>query len=354
MILHSRSTAGVRRCPLGPFVAVGSVALVALTLIAIGSGGVSIPASSIAAHGWAELTGALSPLSARDQMIIGTLRLPRIVLAMVVGAALATSGAALQGLFRNPLADPGLIGVSSGAALAAAAALVSFGSLVSGVLGSWSLPLAAFSGAILATAVVYVLSRHNGTVSVTTMLLAGIAINALAGAGIGLFSYLGDDLQLRQLTFWMLGSLATSQWSQILPAGAMMLVATGALLLLSRKLDVMVLGNRDAHALGVRPQTVIHQTILAVALAIGSAVAVSGMIGFVGLVVPHVARLLLGPSHRVVMPACLVLGPLVVMVADTLARTIALPAEVPIGLLLSLIGAPFFLWLLRRASSMGV
>lgn len=340
-----------RRIALAPVLSMGLAALTVAVAVSVGTGGVAIPLDHILSHVGDAVYGWGEPLSARDYTVLVGLRLPRIVLAVVVGAALSVAGAALQGVFRNPLADPGLIGVSSGAALAAASVIVLFGAHAASAV---ILPVAAFVGGLTATALVFVLAHRDGTVSVGSMLLAGIAVNALAGAGIGLFSYLGDDLQLRQLTFWTLGSLGGTTWTQLLPATVVMVLAMACLLAHAHTMDIFVLGERDAYALGVSPGSFSIRIIILAALAVGAAVSVSGLIGFVGLVVPHAARMMLGPSHHRVMPVSMVLGALVMIVADTLARTIAIPAEVPIGLLLSLIGAPFFLWLLRHTRAGGM
>lgn len=340
-----------RRIALAPALSMGLAALTVAVAVSIGTGGVAIPLGHIMAHVGDAVYGWGEPLSARDYAVLVGIRLPRIVLAVLVGAALSVAGAALQGVFRNPLADPGLIGVSSGAALAAASVIVLAGAHAASVV---LLPLAAFCGGLAATALVFLLARRDGTVSVGGMLLAGIAVNALAGAGIGLFSYLGDDLQLRQLTFWTLGSLGGTTWVQLLPAAVIMVLAMACLLAHARTMDIFVLGERDAYSLGVTPGSFSIRIIVLAALAVGAAVSVSGLIGFVGLVVPHAARMMLGPSHHRMMPVSMVLGSLVMIVADTLARTIAVPAEVPIGLLLSLIGAPFFLWLLRHTRAGGM
>lgn len=333
------------RASLNTVIMGGLVVLAMMTAVAAGTGGVVIPATRILAHASEVLTGWGEPLSARDAAVLFQIRLPRVVLAICVGSALSLAGTALQGVFRNPLADPALIGVSAGGALAAAATIV----LAGGSRGlEFLLPFAAFCGAGAATGLVFWLARRDGVISVAGVLLAGIAVNALAGAGIGLLSYLGDDLQLRQLTFWMLGSLAAATWQQVIPAGVVMLAACCALLAQARTMDVFVLGEREAFALGVNPTRFTVRIVVLAALAVGAAVAVSGLIAFVGLVVPHMVRLMLGPSHRGTMPVAMILGALAVIAADTVARTIAMPAEVPIGLLLSLIGSPVFLWLLRR------
>lgn len=340
-----------RRIALGPVLGLAVAVLLLTAAISIGTGAIAISPARILAHLGETSLGWGVPLSDRDRAILFGIRLPRICLAVLVGASLSVSGAALQGVFRNPLADPALIGVSGGAALAAASVIVLAGN---GPGVAATLPLAAFCGALAATALVFLLARRGGVVSVGGVLLAGIAVNALASAGIGLFSYLGDDLQLRQLTFWILGSLAATTWAQLVPAAAIMVLAVAGLLAHARLMDVFVLGERDAFALGIPPTAFTVRIVVLSALAVGAAVSVSGLIGFVGLVVPHMVRMILGPSHRRVMPVGMVLGALAMIVADTLARTIAVPAEVPIGLLLSLIGAPVFLWLLRQTHAPGM
>lgn len=333
------------RLPFAPAMAISTMLLVAAATMSAATGAVAIPADRILAHLADWIGGGAPVLSPRDHMVLVGLRLPRIAAAALVGASLAAAGAALQGVFRNPLADPSLIGVSSGAAVAAAALIVLGGNAawVAGLL-----PLAAFGGGIVATMLVFLLARRAGQVSVTAMLLAGIAINALAGAVIGLFSYLGDDVQLRQLTFWTLGSLAALRWEHLPIAGTAMAAALVGLGLHARALDVFVLGERDAFALGLNPTAFSIRVVVLAALAVGAAVALSGPIGFVGLVAPHVVRLATGPAHRTLLPLAMVAGALVTVVADTLARVVAQPAELPIGLLLALVGAPVFLWLLRH------
>mgnify|MGYP001809882383 FL=1 len=343
----SGSLVGGRRAALPPLLAwlLLPLGLVLAAMVAMGTGPVPLSLGDLAAHLAWNLGLPGRPLADSQWLVLVGIRLPRIVLALTVGASLGAAGAALQGVFRNPLADPGLIGVSSGAALAAAAAIVLGGHALA---GAFALPLAAFMGGLAATLAVHLLARRDGVTGAGTMLLAGIAVNALAGAGIGLFSYLGDDLQLRQLTFWTMGSLGGSGWTQVLPAALLMAVAVAGLLRLARRLDVFVLGEREAFHAGLDPVAFLRLVVALTALAVGAAVSVSGLIGFVGLVVPHLVRMVAGAAHRVLLPASMALGALLLLVADSVARTIAAPAEVPIGLLCALIGAPFFLWLLRR------
>jgi iron complex transport system permease protein len=254
-------------------------------------------------------------------------------------------------MFRNPLAAPGLIGISSGAALAAVSVIVLGATVLQGfsqVFGIYTLPLAAFIGGTLTTLIIYRLSTVNGRTQVGTMLLAGVAINALAGAFIGLMTFLATDEQLRSITFWSLGSLGGATWRAVSMAAPLMLLPILIMPLLARPLNAMLLGEAAAGHLGINVETTKRLTILLAALAVGAAVSVSGTIGFIGLVVPHLIRLMAGPDHRYVLPGSALLGALLLLIADLLARTVAVPAEVPIGILTAVLGGPFFLWLLLK------
>jgi iron complex transport system permease protein len=281
--------------------------------------------------------------------VLFSIRLPRVVLALMVGSALSVSGATLQGIFRNPLADPTLLGVSSGAALSVSAAIVLGGAFI--LASPWFLPLVALVGGLAATLTVWRVSTRNGQTSVLTMLLAGIAINALCGAGIGLCIYGADDAELRDLTFWMLGSLGGATWSLVLGAAPFIVAALIFLPRLARGLDAMLLGEKEAHYLGIQVNRLRRQAILLTALAVGAAVSVSGVIGFVGLIVPHMLRLVLGPAHRRLLPASMLLGGLALVSADIFARTALPPADLPIGIVTALVGSPLFLWLLVKKGS---
>ncbi|MEX6503971.1 FecCD family ABC transporter permease [Pseudomonas zhanjiangensis] len=284
------------------------------------------------------------------ELILGQIRLPRSLLGLTVGAVLALCGVAMQGLFRNPLADPGLVGVSSGAALGAALAIVggaAFGGLPD-ALAPYLLSLCAFIGGLGVTALVYRLGRRDGQTSVATMLLAGIALTALAGAAIGLFTYLADDATLRTLTFWNLGSLNGASYARLWP---LLLVTVAVALWLPRRaraLNALLLGESEARHLGFAVERVKGELVLCTALGVGAAVAAAGMIGFIGLVVPHLIRLLVGPDHRVLLPASALAGASLLLLADLAARLTLAPAELPIGIVTALIGAPFFLYLLLR------
>lgn len=284
------------------------------------------------------------------ELIIGQIRLPRTLLGLAVGAVLALSGVAMQGLFRNPLADPGLVGVSSGAALGAAIAIVGGASLggLPDAIAPYLLSASAFAGGLVVTALVYRLGSRNGQTSVSTMLLAGIALTALAGAVIGLFTYLADDATLRTLTFWNLGSLNGASYTRLWP---LLVVTIGVGLWLpkrARALNALLLGESEARHLGFDVERVKRELVFCTALGVGAAVAAAGMIGFIGLVVPHLVRLLVGPDHRVLLPASALAGAALLLFADVVARLVLAPAELPIGIVTALIGAPFFLYLLLR------
>ncbi len=287
------------------------------------------------------------------ELIVGQIRLPRTLLGIATGGVLALAGVAMQGLFRNPLADPGLIGVSSGAALGAAIAIV-FGASIGGLpeaFAPYLLSACAFAGGLLVTALVHRLGRHNGQTSVSTMLLAGIALTALAGALIGLFTYLADDATLRTLTFWNLGSLNGASYPRLWP---LLLITLLVACWLPRRVDALnalLLGESEARHLGFDVERLKIELILCTALGVGAAVAAAGMIGFIGLVVPHLLRLIVGPDHRVLLPASMFGGAILLLLADLVARLALAPAELPIGIVTALIGAPFFLYLLIRGRS---
>ena len=291
--------------------------------------------------------------SGQAELIVGQIRLPRTLLGVAAGGVLALAGVAMQGLFRNPLADPGLIGVSSGAALGAAIAIV-FGASIGGLPESFApylLSVCAFAGGLLVTALVYRLGRHNGQTNVATMLLAGVALTALAGALIGLFTYLADDATLRSLTFWNLGSLNGASYPRLWPLLLITLLVACWLPRRGHALNALLLGESEARHLGFDVERLKVELILCTALGVGAAVAAAGMIGFIGLVVPHLLRLIVGPDHRVLLPASIFGGAILLLLADLVARLALAPAELPIGIVTALIGAPFFLYLLIRGRS---
>ncbi|MEM9255170.1 MAG: iron ABC transporter permease [Pseudomonadota bacterium] len=295
------------------------------------------------------------PLSRLEQVVLFDVRAPRLALGILVGAALAVSGAVMQGLFRNPLADPGLVGVGAGAGLGAVTAIVLGGLLpaaLGAALGVWLVPLAAFLGGWLSTIVLYRVSTRRGQTSVATMLLAGIALGALAGAVTGILIYKADDQQLRDLTFWGLGSLAGATWPKVLVTGPMIIAAGIIALTLAKGLNALALGEATARHLGLNVERLKYAAILTVAAATGAAVAVSGGIGFVGIVVPHLLRLATGPDHVMLLPNAALLGASLLLMADVIARVIVAPAELPIGIVTAVLGAPVFLWILLRRRGM--
>lgn len=327
------------------------LALAAVSLFSLTAGASDASAWDVV-FGWlGSGEGADAALSARDRIIIYDIRLPRVVLGILIGAALAVSGAVMQGLFRNPLADPGLVGVSAGAGLGAITMIVlGAGALapVIALLGIYALPLAAFAGGLTTTLLLYRVATRSGQTSIATMLLAGIALGAMAGAFSGMLVFMADDRQLRDLTFWGLGSLAGATWTKIAAAGPIIALALAATPFMARSLNAMALGEATAYHLGIPVQRFKNIAIVAVAAATGAAVAVSGGIGFVGIVVPHLLRLLIGPDHRYLLPASALLGACLLLLADAVSRTIVAPAELPIGIVTAAVGAPFFLWILLR------
>lgn len=289
-----------------------------------------------------------SDFTAQQANVLWAIRLPRVFFAILFGAGLAVSGAAIQGLFRNPLADPGLIGVSNGAAMMSVLYIV-----VSAHFPPWlhDLPLqpvAGFAGGLVATLIVYAFGRTNWRTSVATMLLAGIAINAFAWACTGLVTLVATDAQLRSITFWLLGSLGGANWRGVNVAAIPTLLALGLMATQARPLNALLLGENEAHHLGYSVVRTKRIVIVLSAIMVGTSVAASGVIVFVGLVVPHLLRLIIGADHRYLIPGSALLGALLLSLADLLCRTIISPIEIPIGVVTATVGAPFFLWLLRR------
>ncbi len=319
-------------------------ALLAAMILGAGIGAVQIAPAQVVSIALAPLGVQWAAFEEQQAAVFQAIRLPRVLLGALVGAGLGVAGAAMQGLFRNPLADPGLLGISSGAALAVAVTIV----MGLNLFGVYSLPIAAFVGSLITTVIIYALAQQRGRLDVSTMLLAGIAVNSLAGAGTGLMTFLATDDQLRTITFWSLGSLGGATWESLATAAPLLLLGTLALPILGRALDALSLGEAGAEHLGVNVQAIKWATVSLVALCVGAGVAVAGSIGFVGLVVPHLLRLIGGPSHRYLLPASALLGATLLVLADLVARTVAAPAELPIGIVTAMLGAPFFLYLLRR------
>jgi iron complex transport system permease protein len=276
--------------------------------------------------------------------VLWEIRFPRVILAVLVGASLACAGAAMQGSFSNPLAEPGVVGVSSGAMLGASLQIV-FGFSFAGI---WTITVAAFVGGLLTVLAVYSSSRSDGRTEVVTVVLTGIAANAMAGAGIGLLSYFSSDAQLRSITFWMLGSMAQATWAKVLVVAPVAIAGLVLANVYARQLDLLALGERSARHLGVDVERLRIATMVTIAILTAAGVAMSGIIMFVGLVIPHLIRMVAGPGHRLLLPAASLAGATILVVADLTARTIAAPAEIPLGVLTAVIGSPFFLWQLRR------
>ena len=325
-----------------------ALCLVTLFSLTIGSSNISL-ASSISALIQGE------PVGPKEQVILFDIRAPRTLMGLLVGASLAVSGAIMQGLFRNPLADPGLIGVSSGAGLGAVAAIVLGGLLPATLLESidgFLVPLAAFLGGWGCMLILYRIATRQGRTSVAVMLLAGLALSAFAAALSGLLIYFSNDSQLRDLTFWNLGSLAGANWASLQIAGPIMLLTLLLAPLLASGLNRLALGEAAAMHLGVSVQVLKRASILLVGLSVGVAVAVSGAIGFIGIIVPHLLRLIIGPNHRYLLPAAALLGAIFLLLADILSRTLIAPAELPIGIVMAILGGPFFLYLLLRNRSL--
>lgn len=300
---------------------------------------------------WLGLTGRGEQLSPLEQTVLHSIRMPRALGAALVGAILGLCGAGMQGLFRNPLADPGLIGVTGGAAFGAVLCVKFAATALAGVsvfLGQFSLPACALVGALVSTAVMHRASILEGRVVVALMLLAGVGINALAGAGTGLVLFFADDDQLRQFTFWTLGSLGQVTWEKLAAALPFVLPAVLLIPRHTRALNALLLGEAEAGHLGIDLARLKRHLVFATAAGVGAAVSIAGGIGFIGLVVPHLVRQLLGPDHRRLLPASALLGATLLLGADLLARTVAAPAELPVGVITAALGAPVFFSLLRR------
>lgn len=322
----------------------GALALLVFlaALAGLGLGQVPIPAGEIIAM----LLGA-TPADPTHEAVLFAIRLPRVLLGLLVGAGLAVAGAAFQGLFRNPLADPGILGVSSGGTLGAVGFIVLGPVLGLDFAGIHALPLAAFAGALAATLLVSRVAVLAGG-STAALLLSGVAIAALASAGTGFLVFLGDDQQLRALVFWTMGSLSAAPMDAILFALPALLVPILLLPWLARALDAMLLGEREARHLGLNVTILKRVVVIVTSIGVGAAVALAGVIGFIGLMAPHLARLALGPGHRLLLPAAGLIGAALVLAADLVARLAVAPAELPVGIVTGCMGGPFFLWLLVR------
>ncbi len=326
----------------------GAMTLV-LFLFSLTVGAVEIPLADVIAILAAKLGLAVRTVDEVQAVVLTEIRLPRLLQTVLIGAALGTGGAALQGLFRNPLVEPGIIGVSGGAALGAVGVILLGNALFMGLvpwLGNLLLPFAAFVGALLATVMVHRLATHQGRTHITVLVLSGVAVNALAGALLGFAIFYADDQQLRTFTFWSLGDLGGATWDTLLLSGPMIGLPVAYLLSLQKPLDALALGEAEAFHSGINVERLKSVAIVLTAVAVGTAVAFAGIIGFVGLVIPHLVRMAAGPAHRYVLPGSALGGASLLLAADLFARTAIAPAELPIGIVTALAGTPFFIGLL--------
>ncbi|ENS1772758.1 iron ABC transporter permease [Vibrio parahaemolyticus] len=335
----------LRRIPLSTTLITlsGFLAFIAIASITVGPMNISFTDSLRG------LIGAHSELAPHIQLVINEIRLPRTILCMFIGAILAICGVVMQGLFRNPLAEPGIIGVSAGAGLGGAFAIVVFAEFSQNhpqLMNLAALPLFAFLGGALTTVLVYWLGTNKFGTSVTIMLLAGVAISALSGAAIGFLNFSADDQMLRDLTLWSMGSLAGANWAGIGLASVTLVVLLFLFHKKAMSLNALLLGESEARHLGVPVQKLKRQLILLSAVGVGVTVSICGAIGFIGLVIPHLGRMLAGPDHRTLLPISALLGALLLTCADMMARVLLAPAELPVGIVTALIGAPFFIYLL--------
>ncbi len=323
-----------------------SIALVVVAVISAASGQLAIPPTEVLGS-IARAVGldlGTAPSDPTAEAALWLIRFPRIVLALLVGAALAAAGMLMQAIFGNPLAEPGVVGVSSGAALGGAATIV-FGWTF---FGSWTIAFAAFVTGLAATVLVYAMSRANGKTEVVTLVLTGIAVNAVTAAGLAFLVFIGDTQAREEIVFWQLGSLNGAMWSDVSVVLPVVVVGVIVSILLARRLDLLSLGERSARHLGLNVEALRIGTIVLVALLVGAAVAFTGIIAFVGLVIPHLMRMIIGPAHLPLLIASTLGGALLLLTADLVARTAVPFADLPIGMLTSLVGGPFFFWLLRR------
>lgn len=320
LVIGTILSAGLGQLPIGPAEVVGSI----LQRIGIDTS-------------WA-------PTETLMDQTLWQIRFPRVAMSLLVGATLAVAGAVMQAIFGNPLAEPGVVGVSSGAALGAAASIT----LGLATFGAWTTAVLAFVGGLIATLIVYSTARAQGRTEVVTLLLTGIAVNAFAGAGLALFMFAGSSASREQIVFWQLGSMNGSRWNEVAVVAIVGVPAALIAISLARRYDLLALGDRTAAHLGVKVEHLRIASVVLVALLTGVAVAFVGVIAFVGLVVPHLIRMTMGPGHRNLLIASFLGGATLLVYADLLARTLVTAADLPIGLLTSLVGGPFFYWLIRR------
>lgn len=324
-----------------------ALGLLAASVAAAGVGQLEIPAREVLGSVLHKvgLDWGVLPSHPQGEATLWQVRFPRLVMAAVVGAALATAGTVMQGVFGNPLAEPGVVGVSSGAAVAAAAVIV----FDLTALGPWSIAVAAFVGGLVTTFAVYLLARDNGRTEVVTLVLTGVAINAMAGAALAFLMFLGDTSAREEIVFWQMGSLNGARNDQVWVTLPVALVGIVASMLIARKLDLLSLGDKAARHVGVDVERLRVLAIVLVAVLTAAAVAFAGIIAFVGLIIPHLMRMIVGPGHRALVPASALGGAVLLVLADLWARTAIAYADLPIGMVTALVGGPVFFWLLRRA-----
>lgn len=322
------------------------LALTTFVVVSASKGQLAIPAAEVFGSLMHRLGIDLGPLPSHPQgeNTLWQVRFPRVAMAVIVGASLSAAGALMQGVFGNPLAEPSIVGVSTGAALAAAVVIV----YQISIFGSWTVAAFAFAGGLVTTLLVYVLSRADGRTEVVTLVLMGIAVNAVCSAGLAFMLFIADTQAREEIVFWQLGSLNGTRWQYVAVAGPFCLLGLVGALVASRRLDVLSLGDRAARHVGINVERLRIGVITLVALLTAAGVAFAGIIAFVGLVIPHLVRMVAGPGHRVLIPASALGGAVLLLVADLCARTLMVGADLPIGMLTSLVGGPFFFWLLRR------
>jgi iron complex transport system permease protein len=325
------------------------VLMTGLMIYSLSVGAIHIPVTDIIEILLSKIGIGSSDSTDVQSLVVLNIRLPRIIFTILIGAALGISGASLQGLFRNPLVEPGVIGVSSGAALGAVMVILGSRSIspaISEILGHWFLPFFAFAGAIITTLLTLRLGNYEGKTQITVLILGGVAITALAGAAIGLGIFYADEQQLRTYSFWTLGDLSGATWEKNVMMAPIAIFTVISLLMFARPLNALALGEAEAFHSGVRVERVKIFIVLLCSLAVGTSVAFAGIIGFIGLVVPHIIRISFSPDHELLLPASAIGGSCLLILSDMIGRTVVAPAELPIGIITAIIGTPFFLYLL--------
>ncbi len=327
-------------------------ALLVSGIVAIGMGALAISPLEVISIVLHKIGISINvPFTTQQEQVLTIIRLPRVIMALLIGSTLATCGAAMQGLFRNPLADPALIGISSSASTATVLVIVMGSQLFAGfqtTLGQYSLNVATFCGALIASVLVYRFSQQQGKTNVGIMLLAGVAINAISGSLTSFITLSATDQQLRSVTFWMMGSLGGANWITVAGILPFCLCCVAIMPFFAKALNAFSLGESDAAYLGVRTERLKTAVMMLCALGVGACVSVSGIIGFVGLIVPHIIRMAIGPEYKKLFIGSAIGGAVLLILADLVSRTITPPIEIPIGIITAMVGGPFFLYLLWR------